>query len=176
MNGPIQTLICNPEIEWSELLSVSFRPFRTRNINTAAAFANWLAPKKSAPFSLIYLLGHSAYIIFRIIMSFRKLCHMPFRKLIPSFTLTERTCHSANSFLLLPSLSEVLSKSHSNNRRYRKMSTLPDLTCTSLKFPTFTLKRCSSPVDMTSSRWITKVCISQIIYFHKLHMWEWMTE
>ena len=28
MNAPSQTLICNPEIEWSELLSVSFRPFR----------------------------------------------------------------------------------------------------------------------------------------------------
>ena len=27
---------------------------------------------------------------------------------------------------------------------------------------------------MTSSRWITKVCISQIIYFHNLHMWEWI--
>ena len=30
---------------------------------------------------------HSAYITFRIIMSFRKPYHMPFRKLIPSFTL-----------------------------------------------------------------------------------------
>lgn len=42
------------------------------------------------------------------------------------------------------------------------------------EIPTFTFKRCSSPVDMTSSRWITKVCISQIIYFHNLHMWEWI--
>ena len=28
MNAPSQTLICNPQIERSELLSVSFRPFR----------------------------------------------------------------------------------------------------------------------------------------------------
>ena len=28
MNAPSQTLIYNPEIEWSELLSVSFRPCR----------------------------------------------------------------------------------------------------------------------------------------------------
>ena len=27
MNTPSQTLICNPEIEWSEPLSISFRPF-----------------------------------------------------------------------------------------------------------------------------------------------------
>ena len=33
---------------------------------------------------------HSAgYIKFRIIMSFRKPCHMPFCKLIPPFTLTD---------------------------------------------------------------------------------------
>ena len=28
MNTPSQTLICNPEIEWSEPLCISFRPFR----------------------------------------------------------------------------------------------------------------------------------------------------
>ena len=28
MNAPSQTLICNPQIEWSKLLSVSFLPFR----------------------------------------------------------------------------------------------------------------------------------------------------
>ena len=28
MNAPNQTLICNPQIEWSELHSVSFQPFR----------------------------------------------------------------------------------------------------------------------------------------------------
>ena len=39
-------------------------------------------------FCLFISLSHSAYITFRIIMSFRKPCHMPFRKLIPSFTLT----------------------------------------------------------------------------------------
>ena len=33
-------------------------------------------------------LSHSAYITFRIIMSLRKPCHMPFPKLIPPFTLT----------------------------------------------------------------------------------------
>ena len=32
--------------------------------------------------------SHSAYITFRMIMSFRKPCHMSFRKLIPPFTLT----------------------------------------------------------------------------------------
>ena len=62
--------------------------YRARNIKTAAAFANWLAPKKDALFSLIYFFGSFAYITFRIIMSFRKPCHMPFRKLIPPVTLT----------------------------------------------------------------------------------------
>ena len=54
-----------------------------RNINTVVALANWLAPKKDALFSLIYFFGSFAYITFRIIMSFRKPCHMTFRKLIP---------------------------------------------------------------------------------------------
>ena len=35
-----------------------------------------------------FSLRHFPQIKFRIIMSFRKPCHMPFRKLIPSFTLT----------------------------------------------------------------------------------------
>ena len=57
---------------------------RACNIKTEAVFANWLAPKHGALFTL----GHSAYITFRIIMSFRKPCHMSFRKSIPPFTLT----------------------------------------------------------------------------------------
>ena len=39
-------------------------------------------------FSLIYFFAPFPYFTFRIIMSFRKPCHMPFRKLIPPFTLT----------------------------------------------------------------------------------------
>ena len=39
----------------------------------------------------LFLLSHSAYITFRIIMSFRKPCHMPFSKLILPFTLTVTT-------------------------------------------------------------------------------------
>ena len=48
--------------------------------------------KKDALFNLIYFfisLGHSAYITFHKIMSFRKPCHVPFRKLILPFTFTE---------------------------------------------------------------------------------------
>ena len=59
---------------------------RACNIKTEAVFANWLAPKHGAFFTL----GHSAYITFRIIMSFRKPCHMPFRNFIPPFTFTEK--------------------------------------------------------------------------------------
>ena len=59
---------------------------RACNIKTEAVFANWLAPKHGALFTL----GHSAYITFRIIMSFRKPCHMPFRNFIPPFTFTEK--------------------------------------------------------------------------------------
>ena len=59
---------------------------RACNIKTEAVFANWLAPKHGALFTL----GHSAYITFRIIMSFRKPCHMPFRNFIPPFTFTEQ--------------------------------------------------------------------------------------
>ena len=44
---------------------------------TAAGFANWLAPKR-AHFSVwLISLGHSTYITFRAIMSFRKPCHIP---------------------------------------------------------------------------------------------------
>ena len=59
---------------------------RACNIKTEAVFANWLSPKHGAFFTL----GHSAYITFRIIMSFRKPCHMPFRNFIPPFTFTEK--------------------------------------------------------------------------------------
>ena len=44
--------------------------------------------KKGALFSLIYFLRRSTYITFCIIMPFRNSCHMPFRKLMPPFTLT----------------------------------------------------------------------------------------
>ena len=47
-----------------------------------------LAPQNGTLSSLIYFLDHSAYITFFIIMSFRKPCHMSFRKFIPPFTLT----------------------------------------------------------------------------------------
>ena len=68
------------------------------NIKTEAAFANWLAPKKDALFSLIYFFGSFAYITFRIIMSFRKPCHMTFRKLIPLVTLTASPGHFKRYF------------------------------------------------------------------------------
>ena len=47
--------------------------------------------QKRALFSVefISLDRSTAYIKFRIIMSFHKTCHMPFRKLIPPFTLTD---------------------------------------------------------------------------------------
>ena len=45
--------------------------------------------QKRTLFSVEFIsLGHSAYITFHIIIPFRKPCHMPFRKLIPPFTLT----------------------------------------------------------------------------------------
>ena len=53
-----------------------------------AAVCELIGAKKGAIFSLVISLSHSAYITFRIIISFRKPCHMPFRKLIPPFTLT----------------------------------------------------------------------------------------
>ena len=59
------------------------------NIKTAAAFADWLAPKKGALFSLIYFFGSFCeYYIPHIYVIPQAICHMPFRKLIPSFTLT----------------------------------------------------------------------------------------
>ena len=39
-------------------------------------------------FCLIYFFASFPYITFRTIISFRKPCHVPFRKLIPPFTLT----------------------------------------------------------------------------------------
>ena len=54
---------------------------QARNIKTRL-FVSWLTPKR-AEFSVLFIsLSHSAYITFRIIMSFRKPCHMPFRTLI----------------------------------------------------------------------------------------------
>ena len=44
--------------------------------------------KKGAIFSLIYFFKSFWYITVRIIMSFRKPYHMPFRKLVPPLTLT----------------------------------------------------------------------------------------
>ena len=48
-------------------------------------------------------LGHSAYITFQIIMSFRKRCHMPFRKLIPPFTLTASIRQRLKLLFYMPS-------------------------------------------------------------------------
>ena len=60
-----------------------------RNIKKAL-LVNWLEPKTCTIFEINFNISvsHSAYITFRIIMSFRKPCHMPFRKLIRPFTLT----------------------------------------------------------------------------------------
>ena len=64
---------------------------RACNIKTEAVFANWLAPKHGALFTL----GHSAYITFRIIMSFRKPCHMPHAipQLYSTFYLHRKVFH-----------------------------------------------------------------------------------
>ena len=52
--------------------------------------------QKKAHFSVSFIsLGHSEYITFRTIMPFRKPCHMPFRKLMPSFTLTGPPEHNS---------------------------------------------------------------------------------
>ena len=76
-------------VRWNFLLHAAKKNNNAAKFfKTAAKFANWLAPKR-AHFSVwLISLGHSAYITFRVIMSFRKPCHMPFRKLIPPFTLT----------------------------------------------------------------------------------------
>ena len=60
---------------------------RARNIKTAAVFADGLAPKKGVRFSLIYFFGSFVYYIPHDYV-IPQPCHMPFRKLIPSFTLT----------------------------------------------------------------------------------------
>ena len=52
-----------------------------------AAACELVGAKTGCNFQFIFL-SHSAYITFRVIMSLRKPCHMPFRKLIPPFTLT----------------------------------------------------------------------------------------
>ena len=68
-----------------------FHRSRAREIKKVATFANWLAPKKGALFSLKFIsFSHSAYITFGMIMSFRKPCQMSFRKLISPFTLTSQ--------------------------------------------------------------------------------------
>ena len=60
-----------------------------RNIIKAAA-CELIGAKTGRNFQFnLFFLSHSAYITFRIIMSFRKPCHMPFRKPIPPFTLTD---------------------------------------------------------------------------------------
>ena len=59
-----------------------------RNITTTAT-CELIGAKKGRNFQFNFLsLSHSVYITFHTIMSFRKPCHMPFRKLIPPFTLT----------------------------------------------------------------------------------------
>ena len=58
---------------------------QARNIKKGAA-CELIGAKKGAIFSLIYFFKSFWYITVRIIMSFRKPCQMPFRKLIPPFT------------------------------------------------------------------------------------------
>ena len=74
------------------------------NIKTAAAFANWLAPKEDALFSLIYLFRSFCifYIPHNYVIPFRKPCHTPFRKLIQPFTLTARNQTLYTSKVILP--------------------------------------------------------------------------
>ena len=60
---------------------------RFRNIKKAAA-CELIGAKKGVILSLIYFFKSFWYITVRIIMSFRKPCHMPFRKLVRHFTLT----------------------------------------------------------------------------------------
>ena len=58
----------------------------------AVAHSNWRQKRRGndarMPFSLIYFFAPISIFTCRIIMSFRKPCRMPFRKLIPPFTLT----------------------------------------------------------------------------------------
>ena len=63
---------------------------RARKIKEAAA-CELIGTKKGRNFQFNLFLCHSANITFRVIMSFRKLCHMSFCKLIPPFTLTAIT-------------------------------------------------------------------------------------
>ena len=69
------------------------------NIKTAAAFANWLAPKKGAVFSLIYFFG-SICCIYYIPHNYVILQAMPHAipQLIQPFTLTEITPRCKDKF------------------------------------------------------------------------------
>ena len=92
------------------------------NIKTAAAFANWLAPKRDALFSLIYLLislGHSAYITFHMIMSFRKPCSLNFIRLLrvvitPSVTQGVIMTRSNRMKFRLQAMPHAIPRTHSS--------------------------------------------------------------
>ena len=67
----------------------AFADRATEHVINSAALGEFLIGAKKGQFSVnLFLLNHS-FIRFCIIMSFRKPCHMPFRKLILPFTLTE---------------------------------------------------------------------------------------
>ena len=57
-------------------------------------------------------------------MSFRKPCHMPFRKLIPPFTLTDlNSCNSCNLVdSILPCVRSVIDDSRETSKRGKKKS------------------------------------------------------
>ena len=63
---------------------------RARNVKKSRCFGKLIGAKKeyTFQFNLFILVILHILLTFRIIMSFRKPCHMPFRKLIPCFTLT----------------------------------------------------------------------------------------
>ena len=63
---------------------------RLRNVQKSGCFGKLIGAKKGYTFQFDIFLLVILHILltFRIIMSFRKPRHMPFRKLIPSFTLT----------------------------------------------------------------------------------------
>ena len=58
-------------------------------LSSCGCVCKLIGAKKGRSFQFnLFLWKRSAYIKFRIIMPFRKPCHMPFRKLIPPITLT----------------------------------------------------------------------------------------
>ena len=63
---------------------------RACSVKKRRCFGKLIGAKKgyTFQFNLFLLVILHILLTFRIIMSFRKPCHMPFRKLIPSFTLT----------------------------------------------------------------------------------------